>query len=172
MKVKNTSSLTSFTISSLILARSASLLPLSRSTSLFFLRPTSPFTSSDLKVYKSIHIFKLIIDRAIWKSMSGENPMPKIWALGGVFTTKCGFQESKWWFTIVNMMKKQSKLEANIPLHILRPGRLCLPGVRLRRSHCSPGGGVEGCPGGADAVRYLETFGSCQHSTFAWRSKI
>ena len=47
VKVKNTSSLTSFTISSLILARSTSL-PLSRSTSLFFLRPTSPFTSSDL----------------------------------------------------------------------------------------------------------------------------
>ena len=47
MKVKTTSSLTSFTISSLILARSTSL-PLSRSTSLFFLRPTSPFTSSDL----------------------------------------------------------------------------------------------------------------------------
>ena len=87
-KVKTTSSLTSFTISSLILARSASLLPLSRSTSLFFLRPTSPFTSSDLKVYKSIHIFKLIIDRAIWKSMSGENPMPKIWALGGGFHHK------------------------------------------------------------------------------------
>ena len=47
VKVKNTSSLTSFTISSLILARSTSL-PLSRSTSLFFLRPTSPFTSSVL----------------------------------------------------------------------------------------------------------------------------
>ena len=47
VKVKNTSSLTSLTISSLILARSVSLL-LSRSTSLFLLRPTSPFTSSDL----------------------------------------------------------------------------------------------------------------------------
>ena len=60
-------------------------------------------------------------------------------------------------------------LEVNLLLHFPRPGRLCPPGFCLRRSHCSPGGGVEGCPGGADAVRYLETFGSCQHSTFAWR---
>ena len=63
-------------------------------------------------------------------------------------------------------------LEANVPLHILRLRRFCPPGFCLRRSHCSPGCGVERCPWGADAVRHLETFGSCQHSTFAWRSKI
>ena len=30
------------------------------------------------KVNKSIHIFKLTFNTAIWKSMSGENPMPNI----------------------------------------------------------------------------------------------
>ena len=63
-------------------------------------------------------------------------------------------------------------LETNVPLHILRLRRFCPPGFCLRRSHCSPGGGAEGCPWSADAVRHLETFGSCQHSSFAWRSKI
>ena len=72
-----------------------------------------PSSKLPKKVNISIHIFKLTFNTAIWKSMSGENPMPKIWALGGVFTTKCGFQESKWWFTIVNMMKKTIKAWIN-----------------------------------------------------------